>query len=162
MPFSIDPTELVGGLMAGLSKDVLLHPVDTLRARLDVTRTGTASPLGAMVRELNAISATDGLVGLYRGYALCLLGSTPASALCFGSYHAMRRLLPYTRWLDFCTIGYLVDEATARSEGFAAVVERLSRVSAEEATYMLAYTVLGSALIVWVRSLGPGCGRRGT
>ena len=93
MPFSIDPTELVGGLMAGLSKDVLLHPVDTLRARLDVTRTGTASPLGAMVRELRAISATDGLVGLYRGYALCLLGSTPASALYFGSYHAMRRLL---------------------------------------------------------------------
>ena len=96
MSFSIDPVELVGGLAAGLSKDVLLHPVDTLRARLDVTHVGSASgrgPLAATVNELRSILAADGLAGLYRGYALCLLGSTPASALYFGSYHAMRRLL---------------------------------------------------------------------
>ena len=96
MSFSIDPVELVGGLAAGLSKDVLLHPVDTLRARLDVTHVGSASgrgPLAATVNELRSILAADGLAGLYRGYALCLLGSTPASALYFGSYHAMRRVL---------------------------------------------------------------------
>ena len=29
----------------------------------------------------------------------------------------------------------------------------MGRVSAEEASFMLAYTVLGSALIVWVREL---------
>ena len=93
MSFSIDPVELVGGLAAGLSKDALLHPIDTLRARLDVTRVGSASPLAATVNELRSILAADGLAGLYRGYALCLLGSTPASALYFGSYHAMRRVL---------------------------------------------------------------------
>ena len=96
MPFSIDPVELVGGLAAGLSKDALLHPIDTLRARLDVTvarSSVSASPLAATVNELRSILAADGLAGLYRGYALCLLGSTPASALYFGSYHAMRRML---------------------------------------------------------------------
>ena len=89
----LDPVELVGGLAAGLTKDILLHPVDTLRARLDVTRSGTASPVGAMVGELRAVHAADGLAGLYRGYTLCLVGSTPASALYFGSYHAIRRVL---------------------------------------------------------------------
>ena len=95
MTFSIDPVELVGGLAAGLSKDALLHPIDTLRARLDVTvaRSVSSSPLAATVNELRSVIAADGLAGLYRGYTLCLLGSTPASALYFGSYHAMRRVL---------------------------------------------------------------------
>ena len=95
MTFSIDPVELVGGLAAGLSKDALLHPIDTLRARLDVTvaRSVSSSPLAATVNELRSVIAADGFAGLYRGYTLCLLGSTPASALYFGSYHAMRRVL---------------------------------------------------------------------
>ena len=57
MTFSIDPVELVGGLAAGLSKDALLHPIDTLRARLDVTvaRSVSSSPLAATVNELRSL-----------------------------------------------------------------------------------------------------------
>ena len=40
--------------------------------------------------------------------------------------------LPYSRWLDYCSIAYLVAESTARTD-FASVLERLSRVTSSEA-----------------------------
>ena len=41
-------------------------------------------------------------------------------------------LLPYTRWLDYCTVGYFVRSVTAAAN-FSAVLERLQAVSAAEA-----------------------------
>lgn len=47
---------------------------------------------------------------------------------------AMLRMLPYHRWLDYCAIGYLVDQAVLKSRGGSrAVLEQLSRVTADEA-----------------------------
>jgi hypothetical protein len=42
------------------------------------------------------------------------------------------RTLPYTRWLDWCSISYIVSDATAR-HGMASVLAKLEQVTAEEA-----------------------------
>ena len=42
------------------------------------------------------------------------------------------RTLPYTRWLDWCSIGFIVSDQTARRD-MASVLSKLERVTAEEA-----------------------------
>lgn len=57
-------------------------------------------------------------------------GQTVRSDRSLGPSVAMH--LPYSRWLDYCSIAYLVAESTALTD-FASVLERLSRVTSEEA-----------------------------
>ena len=57
-------------------------------------------------------------------------GQTGRSDRSLGPSVAMH--LPYSRWLDYCSIAYLVAESTALTD-FASVLERLSRVTSEEA-----------------------------
>lgn len=92
----MDTSELAAGIAAGLAQDVLLHPLDTVRARLDTGATSAKAlnPVSALAHEARAVVLSDGVVGLYRGYALCLTASAPANALYFGSYRATRRALP--------------------------------------------------------------------
>ena len=90
--------ELIAGMAAGLAQDALLHPFDTLRARLDTGMSTSAasrasSSAGALLLEARAVSMVDGMHGLYRGYTFCLLASLPANALYFGTYRASRRVL---------------------------------------------------------------------
>ena len=86
--------ELAAGMAAGLVQDAALHPADTLRARLDVASARHQhGPARALLRELRTVVAADGLLGLYRGYGLCLLGSAPANALYFSTYQATKRTL---------------------------------------------------------------------
>ena len=44
----------------------------------------------------------------------------------------LRQMLPYTRWLDWCNVAYLVEQEDASSR-FAAVLRRLATVSRAEA-----------------------------
>ena len=44
-----------------------------------------------------------------------------------------RSMLPYARWLDYCSIGYVVTDATARRNAHAAIVRQLLKVTSEEA-----------------------------
>ena len=96
--------ELAGGCAAGLIQDGLLHPVDTMRARLDMGQrltcsaagaTGTAvateGPAAALARETRSVVAADGWKGLYRGYRWCLMTSAPCNAAYFGVYSTARR-----------------------------------------------------------------------
>lgn len=88
--------DLAAGLTAGAAQDALLHPLDTLRARLNAAphhTSANASPLTALAAEALALMRADGLRGLYRGYAVALLGCGPANALYFSTYHASRRRL---------------------------------------------------------------------
>jgi len=99
--------DMLAGCVAGAAQDVFLHPIDTLRARLDVGGTARAAgqpaassaatavssnPARMMLLEARSVIAADGLLGLYRGYGLCLVGSAPANALYFSSYQVLKRL----------------------------------------------------------------------
>ena len=95
--------ECVAGAVAGVAQDALMHPVDTLRARLDVTSVARPAPRDGLVvrvnplRELRAAArwtlAREGVRGLYRGYALAVAGAAPANMLYFGCFKASQRLL---------------------------------------------------------------------
>ena len=45
---------------------------------------------------------------------------------------APEKTLPYTRWLDWCSIAFIISDATARTS-MASVLRKLQLVSAEEA-----------------------------
>ena len=85
--------ELIGGCAAGLVQDGLLHPVDTMRARLDMHARAPpdGGPAAALLSEFSRVRAADGVRGLYRGYSFCLITSAPCNALYFGAYSTMRR-----------------------------------------------------------------------
>lgn len=102
--------DMLAGCAAGAAQDLFLHPIDTLRARLDVGGSAKAAaaiaqpaaagaspslgnPARMMLLEARNVIAADGLLGLYRGYGLCLIGSAPANALYFSSYQVLKRLL---------------------------------------------------------------------
>ena len=73
--------DLLAGCAAGMAHDALLHPVDTLRARLDVrSGIGGANPLRAMVHEAQQVVAADGFGGLYRGTPRSVAAVTRQSA----------------------------------------------------------------------------------
>lgn len=68
----------LAGLIAGVAVDVPLHPVDTLKTRLQA-------------RE--GFAATGGVKGLWSGLSAVLIMSVPASAVFFVVYEEMQHLL---------------------------------------------------------------------
>ena len=56
--------ELAAGMAAGLVQDAVLHPADTLRARLDVASSWQQhGPVRALLHEVCSVVAADGKVG---------------------------------------------------------------------------------------------------
>jgi len=58
------------------------------------------------------------------------------------------RTLPYTRWLDWCKIAYIISDATAKT-GMAGVLSKLEAVTAEEATAKRAALLAVRDAFVW-------------
>ncbi|KAK4532569.1 hypothetical protein CCYA_CCYA12G3426 [Cyanidiococcus yangmingshanensis] len=103
---------LAGGL-AGALADLLMHPVDTVKARLQVQqsirqkRTGSSSrptleeeglrtrPYRGMLECASRIVREQGVRrGLYAGLASVLLGSVPSHAITFASYKFLKSWTP--------------------------------------------------------------------
>jgi len=92
---------LAAGAFAGLSQDVLLHPLDTLRTRLNAAPTSTSvlkpitssNPLIAFTSTGAQLFRTQGVLGFYRGFNAVLLFSIPTNALYLGGYTYWRERL---------------------------------------------------------------------
>jgi len=69
---------LVSGACAGLSIDVLLFPLDTLRTRLQ-------SPQG--------FKAAGGFQGVFKGLSAAAIGAAPGSAMFFSTYETIKPLV---------------------------------------------------------------------
>lgn len=74
-PFTL---ALIAGGCAGTTVDVALHPLDTLRTRLQ-------SPAGFW--------KAGGFKGVYRGILSATLGSAPGAAFFFSTYETMKQIL---------------------------------------------------------------------
>lgn len=124
MPWWTDP---VAGGAAGVLQDAIMHPVDTIRARLDMGvgvvsahrksvrlptvaeptrhaqggRQTSRSTTRALYRMASRTIANEGLRGLYGGYGVVLVGSGPASALYLGGYKLLGRHLSEHHALPF-------------------------------------------------------------
>eukprot|EP00922_Rhytidocystis_sp_ex-Travisia-forbesii_P061106 GHVS01090610.1.p1 GENE.GHVS01090610.1~~GHVS01090610.1.p1 ORF type:complete len:353 (+),score=23.94 GHVS01090610.1:147-1205(+) len=101
------PGTLVGGAFSGLISRLLLHPLDTSKAKCQVhpinsklscqssIQTGHKSFRPPETRTLAAIVLStlrnEGPRGLYRGIGVSCLGSVPASCLYFSSYELVRQ-----------------------------------------------------------------------
>jgi len=86
--------ELLAGSVAGVSQDMLMHPADTLRARLDVAPSKTTvAPFRALLETFRTTLQADGIRGLYGGYGMAVMASVPANALYFGGYKFYKRLM---------------------------------------------------------------------
>ncbi|KAL0277875.1 UNVERIFIED_CONTAM: hypothetical protein PYX00_005001 [Menopon gallinae] len=98
-------TSLLAGAAAGLSVDVTLYPLDTIKTRLQ-------SPLG--FRKAGAFK------GVYNGVILALVGSVPASAIFFCTYNSIINYLKKEKsgWSDF----WINVAAAAHAEISAAIV----------------------------------------
>ena len=68
---------LLAGASAGLIQDAILHPIDTLRARLQVNShgLGAVSPWRALASVASQTLRREGLRGLYGGYSTVWLFS---------------------------------------------------------------------------------------
>jgi hypothetical protein len=83
---------MMSGLFAGSIAKFFTHPLDTIKAKIQVNSsvTNKARILDTFTHTLK----TEGLKGLYRGLPVSVFGSMPASVLYFGSYEfAKKRLL---------------------------------------------------------------------
>ncbi|GAB6029151.1 hypothetical protein CHUAL_004928 [Chamberlinius hualienensis] len=69
---------LMSGAAAGMSVDLTLFPLDTLKTRL---------------QSENGFAASGGFRGVYRGIGSALMGSAPNAALFFVTYDTMKKLL---------------------------------------------------------------------
>eukprot|EP00038_Savillea_parva_P011069 m.194868 g.194868 ORF g.194868 m.194868 type:complete len:370 (+) comp19312_c0_seq1:480-1589(+) len=90
--------EPTAGALAGIVETAIMHPVDTLRARLDMgAAAGSAArsegSAQALYRMATQTLATEGIRGLYGGYGVVMLCTGPASAAYFTVYKASGRLL---------------------------------------------------------------------
>lgn len=96
----------LAGAMAGLLADVVVHPIDLIRARLQTQSVASASTAPSTTTSpKNAIayrSAThafrvilrdEGPRGLYKGFAAVAVGTVPGHALYFATYELSKRLL---------------------------------------------------------------------
>jgi hypothetical protein len=88
-------TPMLGGALAGLISDGAVHPIDTVRARLQCQNN--------LVRNASMYSgATDGFVkimkhegplSLWRGFGAVFVGTIPGHALYFAGYETAKRQL---------------------------------------------------------------------
>lgn len=104
---------LLSGALAGLMADALVHPLDTLRARLQTQRTilpassNLIHPTAAIPSStLSPPSATqlffriirrEGVRSLYRGFGAVAVGTIPGHALYFAGYELSKSTLVTAR-----------------------------------------------------------------
>ena len=95
---------LLGGALAGVTSDAIVHPIDTIRARLQVSpsssaaksaATGTAAPplYRSATHAFGHIIKNEGFLALYRGFSIVAIGTIPGHALYFGGYELSKQFL---------------------------------------------------------------------
>jgi solute carrier family 25 (mitochondrial adenine nucleotide translocator), member 4/5/6/31 len=106
-------TSFISGGLAGAAATTLLYPVEFLRTRLamDLGRDGTARQSGSttdasiqsqrryrgMMDVLRDIWRSDGVLGLYQGYGIALVGGVVYRVILLGGYDACKYDLLYRK-----------------------------------------------------------------
>lgn len=81
--------DLIAGGAAGAVADSVVHPIDTVKARMQVAG---APRYASMRAALRTIVAQEGVRrGLYAGYGAVLAGTVPTHAVMFAAYKGLKR-----------------------------------------------------------------------
>jgi solute carrier family 25 iron transporter 28/37 len=91
-------TVLLGGALAGVISDSVVHPIDTIRARLQVQNKSSDFTVGrtnyrSATHALTQIIKTEGPLALYRGFSIVAIGTIPGHALYFAGYELSKSFL---------------------------------------------------------------------
>ena len=83
---------MLSGLFAGAFAKLITHPIDTIKAKIQVNTDLEHRP--TISSSLTKTLKSEKIAGLYRGLPVSVFGSMPASVLYFGSYeYAKKHLL---------------------------------------------------------------------
>ncbi|KAK9808684.1 hypothetical protein WJX72_001868 [[Myrmecia] bisecta] len=90
---------LAAGAVAAVISRLCTYPADTIKARLQVQ--GALAQRGAYRTTYSStahaflqVTSTEGLHGLYKGFAAILAGVIPANAIYFGGYELGKAMVP--------------------------------------------------------------------
>lgn len=82
--------DAASGVLAELAGSVLFTPMEVLKARLQISRTGEE---GKLLYQLKSIAAKEGYRGFYRGYVMGIASYLPYNVLWWTTYGNIRRSL---------------------------------------------------------------------
>ncbi|KAJ9049787.1 Fe(2+) transporter [Entomophthora muscae] len=88
-PFSV---QLAAGALAGITEHIVMHPLDSIKTRMQVLSTNPQAVYTNMLQAFTRISATEGAMTLWRGAGSVVMGAGPAHALYFGTYEQTKKL----------------------------------------------------------------------
>lgn len=89
---------MLGSAVSGMLARIPCHPLDTVKARLQVQTGAThTSPYKNFAQALGAVFRSEGIRGLYRGIGITFFGSAPASVLYFTTYEWSKDRLAASR-----------------------------------------------------------------
>lgn len=83
--------ELVAGATGGFIQDIIMHPADTVRARLQVVQTEITGSVAAYQHIVRNTIKREGPMGFYGGFSTVFMFSMPANAVYFTSYSVFKR-----------------------------------------------------------------------
>lgn len=89
-------TSMISGLFSGSMAKMITHPIDTLKARVQVETKANEK----MSHALKTLVQKEGLAGLYRGIGVAVLGSLPANVLYFGTYEFCKKHLLFLNYFQ--------------------------------------------------------------
>ncbi|GAB0492363.1 hypothetical protein MMPV_003625 [Pyropia vietnamensis] len=84
---------MAAGAVAGLACDSVMHPMDTIKARLQVQRGPPWRYRGIIHCATRSVRDLGFAKGLYAGFGAVFLGTAPTHALMFGAYRESAREL---------------------------------------------------------------------
>jgi hypothetical protein len=79
----------INGAIAGLVSDAIVHPIDTIRATLQVQR--SSHTVSASTALMNMVRQ-DGIKRLYKGFGSVFVGTIPGHALYFSGYEFFKKM----------------------------------------------------------------------
>jgi len=85
---------LLAGALAGGVADFSVHPIDTVRTRLQVQKSqGSNAAYRGTAHAFSSIIKNEGFTALYKGIGIVLASTIPAHALYFGGYEISKMML---------------------------------------------------------------------
>lgn len=87
---------MVSGLFSGSLAKMITHPIDTIKARVQVETKANEK----ISHAFKSLIKNEGIAGLYRGIGVSVIGSMPANVLYFGTYEYCKKHLLFLNYLQ--------------------------------------------------------------
>jgi solute carrier family 25 (adenine nucleotide translocator) protein 4/5/6/31 len=105
-------TNVASGGLAGATTLCILHPVDVAWGRFIAAQQGTYSGLTDCL--IKTARGPSGITGLYKGFGIAIMETTPYRGIYFGMYDSLVTINPYDNRRDFTgfAIKFLIAQVT--------------------------------------------------